>query len=242
MHKVNTDSSSAQSLDLHTANGLLNSVFAACDMNPSSVPVEVLEGWGNYKKSKIRAVRVISYMILIILVLLPMMFFKPAVTAERTEVDYTAKATYEVTINSFLPPKEVSAFINGEPVAMIRSDTGGYQLEVSENGTLTIEVTSANGQIVAKDYEVTYIDTEKPALTRSYSEDGIVYLVVRDPYSGVAFDKISAVGSNGEPVASQSVDLKAGIISYVIPENPITVTIPDNAGNSLSLMISPVQP
>ena len=37
-------------LDTQTANQLLNNVFNACDMDPSSIPVEVLESWGNYKK------------------------------------------------------------------------------------------------------------------------------------------------------------------------------------------------
>ena len=34
-------------LDTQTANQLLNNVFNACDMDPSSIPVEVLESWGS---------------------------------------------------------------------------------------------------------------------------------------------------------------------------------------------------
>lgn len=241
MMKKNPDPIQTHSLDHNAANGLLHNIYAACDMPPSTVPVEVLEGWSNYKKSKFWIGRMISYVILVLLVLLPVMFFQPAVTVERRDVDYTANASYEVEVSSFLPTRNISAEINGTSVPMSRSDTGGYLLQVSENGALTVEVTSANGQTVIKEYEVTYIDTEKPALVRSYSRDGIVYLVLRDPYSGVDYDGITAVDSDGNNIETESVDEKEGIISYRIQEEPITVSIPDKAGNTLNLLVSPVK-
>lgn len=241
MKKKHTAPVQIQSLDHDAANGLLNSVYSACNLLPSTVPVEVLEGWSNYKKSASRAGRVISYVILVMLTLLPVMFFKPAVSVERTDVNYTANATYQVAVSSFLPTKDISAEINGNPVPISRSDTGGYQLQVSENGLLTVEATSFNGQITAMEYEVTYIDTEKPALVRSYSENGIVYLVLRDMYSGIDYDSISAVDSDGQKTEAHSVDEENGVISYIIPEDPITVSIPDKAGNVLNLLVSPVK-
>lgn len=242
MNKKYTNSVQMQSLDHDAANGLLNSVYSACNILPSTVPVEVLEGWSNYKKSASRAGRIISYVILVMLILLPVMFFKPAITVERTDVDYTTNATYQVAVSSFLPTKDIYAEINGISVPIGRSDTGDYQLQVSQNGLLTVEVTSFNGQIASKEYEVNYIDTEKPTLARSYSESGIVYLVLRDMYSGIDYDSISAVDSDGKKVGTHSVDKKNGIISYLIPEDPITVTIPDKAGNVLNLLVSPVKP
>lgn len=241
MNKKHTDSVQIQSLDHDAANGLLSNVYSACNISPSAVPVEVLEGWSNYKKSASRTGRIISYVILVILILLPVMFFKPNITVERTDVDYTANATYQVAVSSFLPTKDISAEINGNSVPIGRSDTGDYQLQVSENGLLTVEVTSFNGQIASKEYEVTYIDTEKPTLVRSYSKKGIVYLVLRDMYSGIDYDSISAVDSDGQKTEAHSLDKKNGIISYLIPEDPITVTIPDKAGNVLNLLVSPVK-
>ena len=47
----NTEHTDIPELDTQTANQLLDNVFAACDMEPSVVPVEVLESWGNYKKA-----------------------------------------------------------------------------------------------------------------------------------------------------------------------------------------------
>ena len=41
----NTEHTDIPELDTQTANQLLDNVFAACDMEPSVVPVEVLESW-----------------------------------------------------------------------------------------------------------------------------------------------------------------------------------------------------
>ena len=61
MKKRNTSPDPMHTLDHHAANGLLNNIYAACDLSPSTVPVEVLEGWSNYKKSKNRIDRKITY-------------------------------------------------------------------------------------------------------------------------------------------------------------------------------------
>lgn len=68
-------------LDTQTANQLLDNVFAACDVEPSVVPVEVLESWGNYKKHGFNLGRTLAYIFLILLILLPLMFFRPSIIA-----------------------------------------------------------------------------------------------------------------------------------------------------------------
>ena len=52
--KPSLNSTEIPALDTQTANQLLNNVFEACNMEPNSIPVEVLESWGNYKKAGIR--------------------------------------------------------------------------------------------------------------------------------------------------------------------------------------------
>lgn len=47
-------------LDTQTANQLLNNVFNACDMDPSSIPVEVLESWGNYQEAFLQSGTIFS--------------------------------------------------------------------------------------------------------------------------------------------------------------------------------------
>ena len=55
------NSTEIPTLDTQTANQLLNNVFEACNMEPNSIPVEVLESWGNYKKPAFDFGKMISY-------------------------------------------------------------------------------------------------------------------------------------------------------------------------------------
>lgn len=70
---------------------------------------------------------------------------------------------------------------------------------------------------------------DKPALSQSYTQGDLVYLVVRDTYSGIDYDNISGL-------TPQSIDAESGTIAFTIPDEPQTVTIPDKAGNELMLL------
>lgn len=220
-------------LDAQTANQLLNNVFEACDMEPNSIPVEVLESWGNYKKPAFDIGRMISYVFIILLILLPLLFFHPNIAAKRVNVESASDATYDIHIQTLLPVSNVSASLNDEPVALIRKGSKEYTTTLTKNGTLTITAETFNGQKTTRTYEVTHLDTDKPDFIQSYTKDNLVYLVVQDTYSGINYAGITGL----TPV---SYDESTGTIVFQIPDTPQTVTIPDNAGNELTLLISPV--
>lgn len=220
-------------LDTQTANQLLNNVFAACDMEPSVVPVEVLESWGNYKKHGFDLGRTLAHIFLIVLILLPLMFFRPSIIAERTDVRSTSDAVYDIHIKTLLPLQAVSATLNGSPVRLQEEGPKEFKAKISSNGTLKIKAVSFNGQITTRSYKVLHLDKEKPVLKNSYSKDGYVYLEVIDTYSDIDYQNISGL-------TPDHFDMDTGTIVFPIPEEPVTVTIPDNAGNELVLLLSPV--
>ena len=119
-------------LDTQTANQLLDNVFAACDMEPSVVPVEVLESWGNYKKHGFNLGRTLAYIFLILLILLPLMFFRPSIIAERTDVKSASDAIYSIHIKTLLPLHSVSATINGTPVRLQEEGSKEFKAAVSD--------------------------------------------------------------------------------------------------------------
>lgn len=221
------------SLDAQTANQLLNNVFTACDMTPSVIPVETLEFWGNYKKSSFNLGRFIAYIFTILLLLLPLMFFKPTIIAKRTNIESSSDAVYDIRIKTLLPVSRVSAELNGTPVALSKESSRKYIAKLTENGSMMITVQLFNGQIVTRTYKVSHLDTDKPDLIRSYSQNGLVYLEVLDAFSGINYDKIMGL-------TPESYDTATGTIVFKIPDTPTTLTIPDNAGNELTLLLSPV--
>lgn len=228
-------------LDSMTANQLLNNVFVACDRPLSKIPVETLEEWGNYKSHDFRICRRSTYVILAVLILLPLMFFHPTIIADRTNVNLSEAATFEVSIKSLLPVDGLSATLDGVPLDTERVDSKHYYVTVSENGTLKIRAVSINGQVTENTYEVTHIDTDKPQLSNYYIEGDHVCLVVLDTYSGVDYSNISAKTADGDAVEPVSVDQASGTIVFDIPSQPVTVLIPDMSGNTLEILLSPTE-
>lgn len=108
-------------LDTQTANQLLNNVFNACDMDPSSIPVEVLESWGNYKKPSFSLGRFFAYIFTILLVLLPLMFIHPTIIAERKNVKSATNAVYDIELKTLLPIRDASADLDGRPTQLTKN-------------------------------------------------------------------------------------------------------------------------
>ena len=83
-------------------------------------------------------------------------------------------------------------------------------------------------------YTVSHLDIDKPVFIKSYTKDGLVYLVVQDTYSGIDYENIRGL-------RPESYDIEEGVITFKIPETSTSVTIPDHAGNELKLLISPTE-
>lgn len=241
MNNSTVNSGEVPKLDSDTASQLLSNVFAECNIMPNSIPLETLESWGNYKKTEFRIGRIISYTVLVLLVLLPLLFFRPTIIAQRTNVDSTNNAVYRIEIKTLLPVDGVIATLNGTPLELQRENSRTYLVSAAENGTMQIKATSLNGQYTVKDYDVTYIDMDKPLLTKSYTQDGQVYLIVRDTYSGIDYDNVSALDDGQNTIKPVSFDKKTETIVFSIPSVNMVVTIPDNSGNELQILISPTK-
>ena len=241
LDNTNTNPDKIPELDSETANQLLNNIFAECEVVPNAIPLETLESWGNFKKTEFRLGRVISYVVLVILVLLPLLFFRPTIIAQRTNVDSTDNAVYEIQVRTLLPVDGVSATIDGTPVSLEKVNSKNYMVAIPQNGTLLIKATSINGQYSVKKYEVTHLDMNKPELVRSYTENGYINIVVRDTYSGIDYDGITGTGSDGNTVEPESVDKDNETITFKIPSQPVNILIPDNSGNTLEILISPTE-
>lgn len=221
-------------LDVQTANQLLNNVLAACDQKPNTIPVEVLESWGNYKRPRFHIGKTLSYITLVLLVLLPMLFFRPTIVAERTNVESSVNAIYDIKIQTMLPLRAVSATLDGAPITVNKSNSKEYSVELTKNGTLEVKAVSFNGQISTKTYEVSHLDTDKPVFISSYNKGNSLYLVVQDTYTGIDYDAITGL----KPL---SYDEESGELEFEVPNTTVTLTIPDKAGNELVLLLSPVE-
>lgn len=222
-------------LEPQAAGELLNHIFARRDMEPATIPVEILESWENYKKPGFIWEKAAACIFLLLLLLLPCLFLKPSIVAERTNVNSASNALYVIRIQSLLPVRSVNATLdNSTPVHLRKSGSKEYTAEIISNGKLKIKAVSMNGQTAVKTYTVTHLDMDKPVFIKSYTKDDLIYLVVQDTYSGIDYGNIRGL----KPV---SYDIEEGIITFRIPKTPTSVIIPDHAGNELKLLVSPIE-
>lgn len=239
MDNKNENSKEVPELDSATTSRLLNNVFAECNYVPNTIPLETLESWGNYKKTDFRRGRRISYVILVILVLFPMFFFKPTIIAQRTNVNSTGNAVYEIQVKTLIPVRSVYASIGDRPLTLEKVNSRNYIASVPQNGSLKVDAVSLNGQHTQKSFEVSYIDTEKPELVKAYNEGNKVNIVIRDTYSGINYDDIVGTDTDGNKVEPISIDKESETIVFELPSKSVTVNIPDNSGNELQILLSP---
>ena len=230
---------SACELDPERAGRILTSVFASCGKPPSAVPVRTFMEWGNYTKHSFRAGKALCFAALAAMALLPLCFLHPEIYAVRTNIDSTQHAAYTITVNSLLPVTDVSAELDGSTVPLQKNSGTSYSAELDGNGTLLLSAVSVNGQTSSVEYNVNYIDSEKPELVNYYTKNGLVCIVVKDSYSGIDFSGITAKDASGASVSPVSCDKDTETITFSIPSSSVRVSIPDNAGNILVLVISP---
>ena len=196
-------------LEPQAAGELLNHIFARRDIT-WLIPMEILESWENYKSLDLweKVAVIFSWLLL----LLPCLFLKPSIVAERTNVDSASNALYVIRIQSLLPVRSVNATLdNSTPVHLRKSGSKEYTAEIISNGKLKIKAVSMNGQTAVKTYTVTHLDMDKPVFIKSYTKDDLIYLVVQDTYSGIDYGNIRGL----KPV---SYDIEEGIITFRIPK------------------------
>lgn len=228
----NASSGTENLLDSNTGNQILLNVLIACNAPPSTIPVSVLYSWKNYLQPEIYSCRFLIYAILGILLLLPLLFVPPSLSAEWTYADGTNHAQYDVHINSILPLRLAQAELNGEPIRLNKVSMNHYKISVAENGTLNLYAAAWNGQHRTRTYEVQPFDNVAPVLLHSEIVDQQVILTLQDTYSGIDYENISGA-------TPDSYDAEDCILVYNLPPSDITLSIPDHAGNILTLTLSP---
>lgn len=228
----NASADTTNTLDSSTGNQILLNVLIACNAPSSTIPVGVLNSWKNYLQPKIYSCRFLIYAISGILLLLPLLFIPPSLSAQWTYADGTNHVQYDVHISSILPLRLAQAELNGEPVRLNKVSMNNYKISITENGVLNLYAAAWNGQHCTRTYEVRPFDNEAPTLLHSEVVNQQIILTLQDTYSGIDYENISGA-------TPDSYDAENCILVYNLPLSEITLSIPDHAGNALSISLSP---
>lgn len=226
------------SIDLDTAGKILENVFEKSQVEPNSVPLEVLTSYSSYRKERFALQRTALIVIMVLFLLLPMLFIAPSFTLEEPEDGYDSSQVYTVTVDNFLPIARVTASIDGHNVPVYEVDAHVYSIEPATNGRMTVTVTLFNQQTMTKYVDVGNVDADAPVLVSNDYDGETIYLNLSDADSGINFDDIKAIDSKGNTLTPIYCDESTGRVGFTYPEESMNVYISDNAGNTLQLVIS----
>ncbi len=188
-------------------------------------------------------VRLLLFYILPFVVVNLIIFFlvttKPGyeVTIAKTNDYRTTDITF--TITSFMPLRNVTITLDGEPLNLTQIGRKSYQSTITHNGVLEIHMENFNRMAVTGYEVIDELDDKPPEITPVLPPtDGHVTLQLIDTQSGVDYENLSAVTGDGRQIAPLSVDKTAGTATFEIDTTGLTVIIRDMSGNEIQQTLS----
>lgn len=225
-------------LDEDVASKILESVFEDNQVEPNSIPLEVLTAYSSYRKERFALQRSILVIMMVLFLMLPFLFIAPDFSIKADENKYTATPVYEVEVDSFMPISRVTATIDGRNIPVYEMDAHKYSIEPAINGRMKVTVTLLNRQQTTKYIEVTNVDVDVPVLISTNWDDKYLYLTLSDSDSGINFKEIKAIDTGGNSHNPVFYNESNGQVVFAYPKDSLNVYISDNAGNSLQLVVS----
>ena len=221
-------------MDFDTAEQLLENVFAICGKETSGVSLRTLVTLGSYRKQRYAAQRVVSYGILVLFLLLPLMF----VVADFVVSDKGDGEGYSLHMEDTLfGESSVTARMeDGSYVAVQVGENGNYNLLPSKDGIMEVHVKLPNRQETVQYIPVSGVDMERPEYIgyRVIGSNEELWVFVRDGDSGVDF---STVTVNGQKSGFRC-DEQIGCICLPFPEEDLFISVMDKLGNELELELT----
>ena len=225
-------------LDEKIASDILEKVFEENQVEPNSIPLEVLTSYSNYRKERFAFQRTVLLIILILFLMLPFLFISPTFTLESADNSYTSTPAFHISVDTFMPVSRVTATIDGHNIPVYEMDAHEYSIEPTMNGRMLVTVTLINHQKVTHFIDVGNVDMEAPVIVSNDWDGTNIYLNLSDADSGINFEEIKAVDEKGNTFAPVDYDEATGRVAFLYPESSLNVYIPDNAGNTLQLVLS----
>lgn len=174
---------------------------------------------------------------MILFLLLPLLFIAGEVTVTDLS-DKTGNPVFGVDVSTFIPVRRINATVDGRNMPIYEVGANRYAVQPNTNGEMTVTVTLINGQVTTASARVQAVDTATPMILRSESSDDYLLLYVEDTGSGINYEAVYTVTDGDLINQPAEYDPETGCIALMYPNSPMDVYIPDNAGNTLHLLLT----
>ena len=225
----------SKKLDDDKANEILSNILVSINKEESRVPLDVLSSYAEYHPHKHLFARISVIFLIVILLLIPLLLVTPKFDVTETKDSSSNLTTYEISISSIFPIKDVEASLDGKEMSLQETDNGNYIFRPLDEGTIQVTVTLINGQYKTWEKDIDEIDTDNPEYIRLVRNADKVYVYAKDSGSGLDYNNSYAVLEDGTKV--QPVSAKDECFEFIF-ENNMNIYILDNKGNKLQIVLT----
>ena len=221
-------------LDLETAGQILSNTFDFCGEKHSTIPLEALCGYANYRKERYLLQRGIILTMMLLFLLLPTLFISAKI-AIAVKTDSDSNPAYQVKVDASVPVEQIIVTVDGKNVPVYEAGNNEYIIRPGSNGELLVTVTLINKQTSTADITITEVDNEAPELLQidTWVDPPLMVLSLSDE-SGIDFDHVTVTDHQGISL-DFSYDEEKSILYIAYPEEAVTISVPDKKGNVLTL-------
>ena len=149
-------------LDIDEASKILENVFKISQVEPNTIPLDVLTAYSNYRKERFALQRTVLVIVMVLFLMIPFLFISPSFTISAMSGKKAANPVYEVNVDTFMPVQRVTAAIDGRSIPVYETEAHVYTIEPGLNGQMMISVTLINHQTVTHFVDVENVDKEAP--------------------------------------------------------------------------------
>lgn len=230
---------SQTALSQQTAEQILQNVFAACNREMNSVPLEALTSYSNYRKERYALQRSLILLMIALFLLLPFLFWAARIHITQVNSGSSRNPVYAISVSAHLPIRQVEANLNGQTVPLYEVAPGSYTAVPRSNGDMQVTATLINRQQTAAFVHVESVDTAAPVLLSTEIGENSILFFLSDEGSGVDYDAVTVAGEDSSSIKPLHFDPLSGCIALPYPACTLHVRIPDLCGNVLRIDLKP---
>ncbi|MCI8632143.1 MAG: hypothetical protein HFE64_01480 [Lachnospiraceae bacterium] len=188
--------------------------------------------------------RIAMLLFVIITFTFSLLFLTSPLEAQNIAVSQSSAGSERVSFeveNSFWV-KSVSASLNHAALPVTQTDAG-YYVDVSANGVLLLEIETVSHVCSQTEIVIDTIDDQAPHIQRHSQNNDEIFIYLSDgDGEGIDWDAISGRSSLSDTAVSPvRYDAAAGYVVFKYPTEPIYISIPDHAGNTLTARLEPAR-
>lgn len=223
-------------LSEYEAEEILQEIFLECYVDGSSIPVEQISLYSNYRTEKLTLQRTVAIMLFFLFLVLPMWFIPPKFVIKEIPDEETGRSQYEVDIFNRLPLYSVVVVQDNKILPVYQSGEKSFIVKPIQNGKMTVEVTLHTKQWLRKSIMVDCMDDSPPVLLSTRMENGNLYLVFEDE-SGIDYPGSYIETAAGEIIQDVDYDKTEGYFIFYQSDLSGNFHVLDLKGNELVITL-----